>query len=50
MSNMILEVKFFGFRLVLTPKTVEALLAFATRLFSRRPRDKRSASSESKLT
>jgi hypothetical protein len=47
---MILEVKFFGFRLVLTPKTVEALLAFTTRLFSRRPRDERSASSDTTLT
>ena len=46
---MILEVKVFGFRLVLTPKTVEALLAFATRLFSRRPRVERSASSDNNL-
>jgi hypothetical protein len=47
---MILELKLLGFRLVLTPKTVEALLDFATRLFSRRPRGERSASSDNKLT
>jgi hypothetical protein len=47
---MILEIKILGFKLVLTPKTVEALLNFATSLLCGRPRVERSASSDNKLT
>ena len=41
---MILEIKFLGFRLVLDPKTVEALLAFFTERFDGHTRDEKSAS------
>lgn len=45
--RMILEIRFLGIRVVLDPKTVEALLAFIT-LVAGYPSDEQSASSDSK--
>ena len=45
---MILEIRFLGIRVVIDPKTVEALLEFTAVLVGCRYRGEKSASSESK--
>ena len=46
--RMLIEIRLLGLRVVIDPKTVEALLVFVTDLIGLRASDEKSASSERK--